>query len=143
MITYVSGDVTNATQQVIMHGVNCAGAFGSGVAGAIKQKYPAVRDAYLAHSPKLLGTCQFVKLDDTVWVNAFTQQNYGYDGRKYADMVAVGSCLVEVAEYMKNNNMTSIAMPKIGCGLGGLEWDQVSILVEHLLKDVDVYIYEL
>lgn len=143
MIHYVKGDVTLATQQLIAHGCNCSGGFGSGVAGAIKQKYPAVREAYFTHSPKTLGTCQYFEHAGKIWVNAFTQQSYGYDGKQYADLTAVGYCLADIADYMEKNGYTTIAMPKIGCGLGGLNWDQVSILVENLLVDYEVYVYEL
>lgn len=143
MIHYVKDDVTDAPQQLIVHGVNCAGKFGSGVAGAIKNKYPYVRDQYLSLDHHVLGTCQFVEHNSRVWVNAHTQQNYGYDGGQYADLQAIANCLAEIADYMRDNGYQSIAMPKIGCGLGGLKWDAVSILVEGILEDFDVYVYEL
>lgn len=143
MIHYVKGDVTEAPQQLIAHGCNCSGGFGSGVAGAIRRKHPEIREAYLAHKPKTLGTCQFVEHAGHVWVNAFTQQNYGYDGAQYADLTAVGYCLAEIADYMEENGYETIAMPKIGCGLGGLKWEQVGILVEGLLDDFEVYVYEI
>lgn len=143
MIHYVKGDVTEAPQQLIAHGCNCSGGFGSGVAGAIRRKHPEIREAYLKHEPKELGTCQFIEHADRIWVNAFTQQSYGYDGAQYADITAVGYCLAEIADYMEENEYETIAMPKIGCGLGGLKWEQVSILVEGLLDEVEVYVYEL
>jgi len=142
LIHYKKGDVTEAPEQLIAHGCNCSGGFGSGVAGAIRRKYPAVRDAYMAHEPKTLGTCQFISHADRIWVNAFTQQSYGNDGAQYADLTAVGYCLAEIADYMGANGYKTIAMPKIGCGLGGLKWEQVSVLVEGLLDNFDVYIYE-
>jgi O-acetyl-ADP-ribose deacetylase (regulator of RNase III) len=143
MITYIKGDVTCAPQQLIAHGCNCSGGFGSGVAGAIKKKHPPVREAYLAHKNKVLGTCQYVDHSDRIWVNAFTQQSYGYDGKQYADLTAIGYCLADIADYMAEHELHTIAMPKIGCGLGGLNWDQVGILVENLLEDYEVFIYEL
>lgn len=143
MIHYKQGDVTLAREQVIAHGVNCAGGFGTGVAGAIRKRYPEIREAYLAHEPKQLGTCQFIEHNGQIWVNAFTQQDYGYDGKQYADLTAVGYCLAEIADYMAAHELHTIAMPRIGCGRGGLHWDQVSILVENLLEDYDVYIYEM
>ncbi len=143
MLHYVKGDVTDAKQQVVAHGVNCSGGFGSGVAGAIRRKYPEIREAYIKHEPKMLGTCQFVEHADRIWVNAFTQQNYGYDGAQYADLTAVGLCFAEIADYMDEHGLVTIAMPKIGCGLGGLDWDQVSVLVEGLFEDHEVYVYEL
>jgi O-acetyl-ADP-ribose deacetylase (regulator of RNase III) len=143
MIHYKKGDVTEAVEQVIAHGVNCTGHFGSGVAGAIKRNHPYVREQYLRLNEHVLGTCQFVEYRDQIWVNAHTQQDKGYDGRQYADLTAIGYCLAEIADYMDKHDLHTIAMPKIGCGLGGLHWDQVSVLVEGLLEDYEVTIYEL
>jgi len=143
MIHYKKGDVTEATEQVIAHGVNCTGHFGSGVAGAIKRNHPYVREQYLSLSEHILGTCQFVEYAGRIWVNAHTQQDNGYDGKQYADLTAVAYCLVSIAEYMRDNLLTTIAMPKIGCGLGGLDWEQVEILVQNILEDYEVFIYEL
>ena len=143
MIFYKQGDVTDAQEQIIAHGVNCTGHFGSGVAGAIKRKHPYVREQYLGLKEHILGTCQFVNYDNRVWVNAHTQQDKGYDGKQYADLMAVGYCLAEIADYMKVNNLYTIAMPKIGCGLGGLDWNQVEQLVDELLDEYEVYVYEL
>ena len=143
MIFYKKGDVTEAQEQVIAHGVNCTGHFGSGVAGAIKRKKPYVREQYLSLDEHVLGTCQFVPFEGRIWVNAHTQQDKGYDGAQYADLNAVAYCLVEIDNYMRENNLSTIAMPKIGCGLGGLNWSEVSVLVDGILEDHDVYIYEL
>jgi len=143
MISYIQGDVTEATEQVIAHGVNCTGHFGSGVAGAIKRKHPYVREQYLGLKQHVLGTCQFVNYNGAVWVNAHTQQDKGYDGQQYADLEAVAECLNEIDNYMHENKLTSIAMPKIGCGLGGLKWEDVEILVDGILSDYEVYVYEL
>lgn len=143
MIFYKKGDVTRATEQMIAHGVNCMGHFGSGVAGVIKRDHPYVREQYLSLDEHILGTCQFVEYNDQIWVNAHTQDKKGYDGKVYADLTAVAYCMVEIAEYMQTHNLTSIAMPKIGSGLGGLKWEDVEILVEGILEDYEVFIYEL
>ena len=142
MMYYKRGDVTKATEQVIVHGVNCTGHFGSGVAGAIKRNHPYVREQYLSLKEHILGTCQFVDYRDQIWVNAHTQQDKGYDGKQYADLNAVAYCLVEIDNYMRDNNLTTIAMPKIGSGLGGLKWDDVEILVAGILEDYEVFVYE-
>jgi O-acetyl-ADP-ribose deacetylase (regulator of RNase III) len=143
LIHYKTGDVTKATEQVIAHGVNCTGHFGSGVAGAIKRDHPYVRNQYLSLQEHILGTCQFVDYAGQIWVNAHTQQDKGYDGRQYADLNAIANCLVEIDYYMQEHELHSIAMPKIGCGLGGLRWDDVMILVDGILEDYEVFIYEL
>ena len=142
MLNYKTADVTTATEQVVAHGVNCTGHFGSGVAGAIKRNHPYVRDQYLSLTEHVLGTCQFVEYNDQIWVNAHTQQDKGYDGEQYADLNSVAYCLVEIDNYMHEHNLHTIAMPKIGTGLGGLNWDDVEILVEGILGDYEVTIYE-
>ena len=133
----------DATEEVVAHGVNCAGAFGTGVAGAIKRRHPHVMDAYLSLPEHILGTCQFVDYNDQVWVNAHTQNEYGYDGGSYADLTSLAYCMMQIADYMDENKLTTIAMPKIGCGLGGLKWDQAEIIISDLLQDYEVNIYEL
>ena len=60
MIHYVKGDVLESREQIVAHGVNCTGHFGSGVAGAIKRKKPYIREQYLSLKEHVLGTCQFV-----------------------------------------------------------------------------------
>lgn len=143
LIIYVKNDITNANEQVIAHGVNCMGRFGSGVAGAIRKKYPYVCKQYLALDQHTLGTCQFVEHGGRVWVNAHTQQYYGRDGRQYASLEAIAYCLEEIDAYMEENQLQTIAMPRIGCGLGGLEWQDVELLIRELLKNREVYIYDL
>lgn len=133
----------DAQEQVIAHGVNCTGHFGSGVAGAIKRRHPYVRDQYLSLERHILGTCQFVEYDGRIWVNAHTQQDKGYDGKQYASLSAVAYCLDEIDMYMTENGLTTIAMPMIGSGLGGLNWSHVKVLIEGILKNHNVYIYQL
>lgn len=143
MINYISGDLMDATEELVAHGVNCAGAFGNGVAGAIKRRHPTVMEAYLSLPEHILGSCQFVEYNEQIWVNAHTQRDYGYDGGSYADLTSLAYCMIQIAEFMENHNHKTIAMPKIGCGLGGLKWDQAEIIISDILQDYEVFVYEL
>lgn len=151
MIKYIKGDLLSATDGLIIHGCNTRGAMGSGVAGAIRKKWPQVYEEFkkLNPSPDLLGYAQFVMLDnrtDVNVVNCFTQENFGNDGKIYADADAiresVGWCFRFAHQFMRNVNS-----PKIGCGLGGLDWeDDVLPIFEELnmlYPDVGITIYEL
>jgi len=68
MISIIKKDVTTVTKGVVAHGVNCQGAMGSGVAGAIRRKWPSVFIEYASYHINLLnpaealGTVQTVKL---------------------------------------------------------------------------------
>lgn len=89
------GDVTSPTVGIIGHGVNCQGVMGSGVAKAIREKFPQAYTEYkkLCDRTKpesLLGVTQLVQITDDLYVaNMFTQLNYGADGKQYASIVAI------------------------------------------------------
>lgn len=135
MINYIKCDVTTIEKGIVVHGVNCQGVMGSGVALAIRNKWPKVFteyqrqcNGYVYTRPLLLGTVQYVKVADDVYVgNWFTQQYYGSDGGRYADPQAVYQCLFNSGEFLTvqcQENERPLYMPRIGCGLGGLDWDE-------------------
>ncbi len=127
---YIVGDITKVAgeNQLLCHGCNCSGGFGSGVAGAIRKAYPIAYQKYKAArpNPKMLGTVQFVTVDamsSFFIANCFTQVNYGYDGRAYANFEAIRSALEACYEFASQYDNMEICAPKIGCGLGGLVWE--------------------
>jgi O-acetyl-ADP-ribose deacetylase (regulator of RNase III) len=52
--------------------------------------------------------------------------------------------LVSLAQIIKSRNLESIAIPRLGCGLGGLNWADVRPLIEKYLGDINcrVVVYE-
>lgn len=144
MITEIrTGDLCDATETIVAHGVNCKGSFGSGVAGAIKRRHPEVAQAYLDAEVHLPGTLICVPYKNQIWVHAHTQEDYGYDGKQYASYRLLENCLRELRKLSSMFGMAPIAMPKIGCGLGGLHWADVETRIEYELLGIDVVIYEL
>lgn len=160
MIEYRNRSVLDfGLETVIAHGVNCQGKMGSGVAKSIKEKFPTAfadykklcdnkfepipRDNNIWHSflPKdrqdpLLGIAQLVKIDGYITVaNLFTQQYYGSDGQKYADQKSIYAALMNLGQAIASRSdiPDRVALPKIGCGLGGLDWDTE---VEPILREV-------
>ncbi len=140
MIEYLTKDVTTVENGLILHGCNCSAAFGSGVAGAIRRKWPKVYKEFIHNGSGkgLLGTVHFIPIlnhDDghrpeIVVCNGYTQEFYGSDGKRYADLEAVSKCLFDALLYC-DGMIYDLYMPKIGCGLGGLLWeDEVKPLIE-------------
>lgn len=135
MIEYLKKDITTITEGVIAHGVNCQGAMGSGVAGALRRKYPQIFTRYsnicgmyTKNSSWLLGLVDFVEIsretDPFLMVaNCFTQEYYGRDGKRYADPRAISQS-IDKAIHVAVSVVVPLYMPKIGCGLGGLSWDE-------------------
>jgi O-acetyl-ADP-ribose deacetylase (regulator of RNase III) len=154
-LNYIKGDLFTTDCEIIAHGVNCRGKFGSGVAGQIRKLYPRVREAYLEKHELYgwkLGQIQFVYANgpervkgQPYWiVNMATQDACGYDGKVYVDYLAVELCfntLFRFCEYNKDR----IAIPKVGCGLAGGEWPQVESILLKLLqnRDLEVNVYTL
>lgn len=135
MISYIKDDITNVTSGLVVHGTNCRGAFGSGVAGAVRRKWPEVYTAF-KNSPDgtgMLGNFIPVKItDDLVVANCYTQDYFGSDGKRYASPEAIKTALTKACLYVLENGISTISLPKIGAGLGGLSWekDVVQIIVD-------------
>lgn len=96
IIRNVNGDVTAPIRGIIGHGVNCQGVMGSGVALAIRNKFPKAYEEYKAlcdrteDKRQLLGSTQIVQITEDLFVaNMFTQFSFGRDGKAYASIQAV------------------------------------------------------
>lgn len=143
----INGDITTANEDLICHQVNCQGVMGSGVALAIKDKFPKVAEEYLLECigtidrAKLLGQVQYVGLDKTTVVNMFTQYEYGYN-KKYTNTDAFKKALLNINEQAKNK---TVAFPwLIGCVRGGGVWDEILPLICETLTDVkEIVFYKL
>jgi O-acetyl-ADP-ribose deacetylase (regulator of RNase III) len=135
MIKYIKKDITTVETGVVVHGCNCSGGFGSGVAGAIKDKWPVVEKAFRTVKNPTLGTCQMVFISDELFIfNGFTQKGFGYDDKVYASLAAIENVMLYVTNFAKKNKLKNVYMPKIGCGLGGLSWPKE---VYPMLKELN------
>lgn len=155
MIKIIEGDLLESGADVICHQVNCQGKMNSGIAKAIREKYPKAYEKYRevckgTNSNDLLGNAFEVKVDEnTVVFNLFAQNNYGYDGKQYTDLNALKSCFVDLffkvkgLEYNKGYSLR-IALPyKIGCVRGGANWDEVYAIIKDVFQDHDVELWRL
>lgn len=137
-LAYVEGELFQTHAKYICHQVNCQARMGSGVAKQVRAKYPEVYNAYVGfcnEERNAFGQTQFVQANDgKVVVNMFAQSNYGYDGKLYTDYTAFQSCLKRIKLTVPAGE--TIAMPfKIGCGLGGGDWNVILGLIQKELSD--------
>lgn len=143
MIKVVYGDLMQATEDIIVHQVNCKGVMGSGVAKQIKANFPEVFNEYRGHaqshdSVELLGTAQFVfsPSKNKIVANVFGQDSFGASRRRTFESALIWG-LIKVKEFAEDNNM-SVAMPyNIGCALGGGDWNTVYEGIQAVFSDFD------
>ena len=147
MVRVVKGNLLDATEIVIAHQVNCQKKMNSGVAKAIREKYPVVFDKYCQTQPKL-GLVDFVNTNSDngcrYVANMYSQDMYGYDGKQYTDYDAFRQCCKRIVHKCKCNTEYSVAMPyKIASDRGGADWDKIMDILLEEFTDVDLTLYKL
>ena len=111
------------------HGCNCAGAMGKGIALEFKKRYPEMYRQYKNLCEKgefKLGSVFPYNYGGGYVFNLGTQQTW----KTKADLKSIASALEKMLLFSEQNNLTKIALPKIGAGLGGLDWAKVKGVIE-------------
>lgn len=145
-LKFVLGDITKSDANYICHQVNCQGAMGSGVAKAIKDKWPVVYTDYrrfYESNKSLLNEIQIVAVStEQSVINMFAQEYYGYDRNQYTSYDAFWKCLNKIKNTVPKGS--KIAFPsKIGCCRGGANWKVILTMISEVLEsDYNVEIWE-
>jgi len=143
-IEYIKGNLFDTDIEHIVHGCNAQGVMGSGVAKIVRDDY---FDAYKSYVEKYnehglkLGDVQFVPANGKTIVNAITQDNFGRTGTRFVSYEAVAECMRTVNQVLKLGNYDRVAMPQIGAGLGGGNWEIISRIIEDEMTDVQPVVY--
>lgn len=130
------GNILDAEEEFIAHGCNAQGVMGSGVAKALRDKWPKIYTPYRGQyevAGLSLGDVIPAPLKDKVIFNVITQKYYGSDGFRYANYAAISKGLSRVLSYSKGN----VAVPLIGGGLGGCNKQMIVELLKDIEKVVD------
>jgi O-acetyl-ADP-ribose deacetylase (regulator of RNase III) len=135
MIEFKKGDIFAQETQAIVNPVNCVGIMGKGLAWQFKEKFP---DNYFAYKQvcenrqlvpgKLLITDTGMK-NPTYIVNFPTKRHW----KNNSIISDIDLGLRSLIEDMLTLSITSIAIPALGCGNGGLSWKIVKPLIESRL----------
>lgn len=131
-IEYRYGDLLETEAQYICHCVNAQGVMNSGVARAIRERYPRAYEIYRLKYEFLgrelpLGSVIGADCGQHTILNLVGQRYYGRDGRRYIDYAALRKGIAVI-----NRNIDEpVAFPRIGCGLAGGDWMTVSEIIEE------------
>jgi O-acetyl-ADP-ribose deacetylase (regulator of RNase III) len=139
-IEFVSGDLfANAHQvEAFAHGCNCQGSMGAGIAKGFRERYPAMYEQYRARckaEPRQfnLGDAWLWKSEGQPAVfNLGTQEGYWHARASYE---AIEQALKTMRNLADVAGITSIAIPRIGVGYGGLSWRKVRVIIERVFED--------
>jgi O-acetyl-ADP-ribose deacetylase (regulator of RNase III) len=145
MIEFAKGDLFADGADALVNPVNCVGVMGKGLALEFKKRFPKNFKAYELY-------CELGYLDpgetfnyeerDRFIINAATKNHWKGQSR----IEYIRDCLNSIRVTLLQNNIESIAIPALGCGLGGLSWSEVKPLFDEILGDIDnchITVYEL
>jgi O-acetyl-ADP-ribose deacetylase (regulator of RNase III) len=146
-ISYMTGDLFTSRAECLVNAVNTVGVMGGGIALEFKRRYPSMFESYktyCADGSLKVGTLMFYKPADDIHNKIIclfpTKEHWQHPSR----IEYIESGLRSFVRYHTQWNIKSIAFPKLGCGLGGLNWEyEVHPLMEKYLRglDVDIEIY--
>lgn len=150
MLKMVSGDILMTSAQLIAQGVAPEDHFNQGLARSMRELYPAMAKDFrhycrISH-PKPGEVWLWGGADGKRIANLMTQEpapnQQGHPGK--ASSRNVNQALRHLRSVIKEEKITSVALPRLATGVGGMEWSDVLELIERHLSDLDipVYVYE-
>ena len=147
MIRFTTGNLLHAPAEALVNTVNEIGVMGKGIALMFKERFPISSQMYMDASKanqvsvgKVLVTPSgelFPK-----WIIHFPTKKHWRNPSKIS---WIDKGLDDLRQVIQSLGISSIAIPPLGCGNGGLDWDLVRTSIESALgdlEDVDVMVYE-
>lgn len=148
MIEKATGNLLEADTEAIVNTVNTVGVMGKGIALQFKQAWPENFKAYAKACkagevlPGQMLVHELSGMLNPRFVINFPTKRHWRDKSRLED---IENGLFALAGEIRKRNIKSIAIPPLGCGLGGLDWEMVRPKIEATfseLPDVQVFLYE-
>jgi O-acetyl-ADP-ribose deacetylase (regulator of RNase III) len=143
-----SGDLLKETTDAIVNTVNCVGVMGKGIALQFKHRWPSNFKEYEAASKrKEIKPGRMFIYDLGEWekpryiINFPTKVHWRGDSK----LEYVEDGLRDLVKQVKRLGIKSISLPPLGCGNGGLDWDDVRESIFATFEDhpeIDVHLFE-
>ena len=143
MIIETYGDLLKADAEALVNPVNTVGVMGAGLARQFRDAYPHNTAAYQAAcraGEVRTGRVLVWELGAPLIINFPTKTHW----RQPSVLGDIAEGLRDLRQVISDYEIRSIAVPALGCGLGGLDWDEVYPLIKaHLggLEGVQVLVY--
>ncbi|MFI2712105.1 macro domain-containing protein [Micromonospora sp. NPDC018662] len=134
MIVISHGNLLTADAEALVNTVNTVGVMGKGIALQFKRAYPANYTAYraacAAQEVKLGEMFVFdsARLGPRRYVINFPTKGHWRASSRIED---IRSGLADLVRVVRQRKITSVAVPALGCGNGGLAWGEVQPMIEE------------
>ena len=148
MMHYTTGNILESKAQALVNTVNTQGVMGKGIALQFKTEFPANFKIYQqACKNKTFNIGDLLVTEESslhtgkkIIINFPTKTSW----RLPAEYAYIEAGLAALVNAIKERNIVSVAIPPLGAGNGGLDWQKVKLLLHQYLAaaDCDIYIYE-
>lgn len=149
MIKFVSGNILHADVEAIVNTVNCVGVMGRGIALQFKKAYPENFKEYkkACDLKDVVPGKMFIfetgqNLNPKFIINFPTKRHWR--GSSKIEDIELG--LLDLVNEINSRKIKSIAIPPLGAGLGGLDWNLVKSKIidalSSLATTVDIFVFE-
>jgi O-acetyl-ADP-ribose deacetylase (regulator of RNase III) len=138
MIKLMTGDLLQSTCEAFVNPVNCVGVMGRGLALQFKGAFPKMFLAYQreAKAGRIKPGFMHIHEEEGIsprYIFNFPTKRHWRDPSKLDDIID-GLCDLE--RQVKRLGVARIAIPPLGCGLGGLDWQVVRPLIFDAFADL-------
>lgn len=148
MIQYTKGNILRADAEALVNTVNCVGFMGKGIALQFKKAYPDNFTDYQKAcradevQPGKMHIHSTGRMINPLYIINFPTKRHYRERSRYED---IESGLKTLVAEIRRLGIRSIAVPPLGCGLGGLNWGKVKEMIELAfaeLPDTQVLLFE-
>lgn len=134
-VTFVSGDIFSSGCQALVNPVNCVGVMGAGLALSFKNRFPYNFTQYkkaCASGLITIGSCLTIREGETWIINFPTKTHF----KNKSELNYISNGLPSLINELNKHKIISVAIPALGCGLGGLNVKEVKPVIEAAFKNL-------
>lgn len=139
MIEFRKGNLFESDAEALVNTVNCVGVMGKGIALQFKQAFPDNFKEYKKvcrknelQPGKMLVYKNNSLINPKYIVNFPTKKHW----REKSKIEYIQDGLASLVEEIKSLDIKSIAVPPLGCGYGGLKWEEVQPLMKKAFSQI-------
>lgn len=140
MLIYHRTSILTSQAQTVVNTVNTVGVMGKGLASIFKARYPDMFKAYreICKAQRFnIGQLWLWKASDQWVLNFPTKKHW----RQPSKLSYIEAGLKKFVDQYEQRGIREIAFPRLGCGNGGLDWDDVRPLMERYLSPLPIPVY--